>query len=276
MPKPSSETSPAPGPEKKDASQRSQTLVRGLEIIESLVSGPASIAWIAAATGLTYPTAHRFIQTLVERRYLRPVEGQRYGLGPKLVELGFAAHGQNDLVRLARPWLEDLARRSRDAVHLARREGNEVVYLDKFPGARAIEISSRVGGRKPVISTGVGKALLLDEGEDTLHRLYETDYGLMTNPISESVWMERMERYRAGGYAFDLGEDDNSVRCVAAPLRDASGKIVGGISVSSAIEFMDGTRMTALIKEVKEAAAAISAELGHDPKAIHNFSIYER
>ena len=118
---------------------RSQTLVRGLEILDAVADGARSIAEVAKMTGLTYSTVHRIISVLVERRYLKIEGGREYALGPRLVELGFAAYSRTEVVRVARPWLENLARETRDTVHLAQLDGWEVAYLDKLPGARPVE-----------------------------------------------------------------------------------------------------------------------------------------
>ena len=246
-----------------DAPQRSQTLARGLEIVDAVADGPATIAEIAGATRLTYSTVHRLVSVLVARRYLKLTETRSVALGPRLIELGFAAHSRIDLVRHARPWLEELSAKTGDTVHLARLENGEVSYLDKLGGSRAVEISSRVGGRKPVISTGVGKALILDRSRTELAGLYESDHHLMNHPVSKDLWLERLERYRQGDFSFDLGEDEASIRCVAAPVRDATGRIVAAISVSSTVEHMSEQRMQSLIVEVKSAASRISAGLGH-------------
>jgi len=241
---------------------RSQTLVRGLEILDAVADGARSIAEVAKMTGLTYSTVHRIISVLVERRYLKIEGGREYALGPRLVELGFAAYSRTEVVRVARPWLENLARETRDTVHLAQLDGWEVAYLDKLPGARPVEISSRIGGRKPAICTGIGKALILDESEATLRRLYQRDHYLLGPGPTEDEWIAQMEAYRAGSYAFDLGEDSTSIRCVAAPVRDVTGRIVAAISVSSATEYMPPDRMRDLIPDVQRVAQAISTELG--------------
>ncbi|MBC2887016.1 IclR family transcriptional regulator [Ochrobactrum sp. CM-21-5] len=248
--------------EGKMRAPRSQTLLRGLEIIDAVADHSATIQEISAITGLTYSTVHRIVSVLLEQRYLKADNAREFGLGPRLIELGFAAYSRTDLVRVARPWLEGLSRETRDTVHLAQRDGWEVAYLDKLSGSRPVEISSRIGGRKPIISTGVGKALILDEPEPTLSRLYQLDHHLLPDDMSEAAWLEQMASYRAGGFAYDLGEDSPTIRCVAVPLRDATGRIVAAISVSSTLEYMQPERMRELIPEVQRVARAISAELG--------------
>ncbi|SDX44062.1 IclR family transcriptional regulator [Celeribacter indicus] len=240
----------------------SQTLLRGLYVLECVAHMPRSIPEIAEEAGISYQTAHRIVSVLTEVRYLRQVDSRLYGLGPKVVELGFAGYQQADVTKIAKPCLTKLAQATSDTVHLARLEDGEVIYLDKLQSRRPIEITSRIGGRKPAVSTGVGKALLLDTPEEELRQLFKRDRHLMKVKTSEVEWFERMRVYQDGGYAYDLGEDEHQIRCVAAPLRDATGRIVAAISVSSTLEYMQQDRMEALIPVVKSTAAEISRGLG--------------
>jgi DNA-binding IclR family transcriptional regulator len=240
----------------------SQTLVRGLDVIEAVSNEALSISDIAKKTGITYSTTHRIVSVLLQRHYLKHDGAKGYSLGRKVLELGFQAFHQTTLTRVAHPFLEQLAQDTLDTVHLARIEGDSVIYLDKISSQRSVEISSRIGGRKPLISTGVGKALILDWSEDEWAALYRRSEPLQQEKLTQTQWLALMQGYAQGGYSFDLGEDAHSIRCVAAPVRDGSRKIVAAISVSSMLEYMDAERMQALIPMVKRVAAQISAELG--------------
>ncbi|MES1196957.1 MAG: IclR family transcriptional regulator C-terminal domain-containing protein, partial [Steroidobacter sp.] len=77
-----------------------------------------------------------------------------------------------------------------------------------------------------------------------------------------SIWLERMRHYKQAGYAFDLEENEDRIRCVAAPIRDAANKIIGSISVSSAAQYMDDKRMHDLTRLVIKTVHDISAEFG--------------
>ncbi|MCE0732440.1 IclR family transcriptional regulator [Halomonas sp. G15] len=240
----------------------SQTLMRGLDIIEAVSEGVNDIAELAATTGMTYSTAHRILSALQARHYITrdPVRG--YRLGRKLLELGSLAYSQIDLVRLAHPILEKLAKDTSDTVHFGYAEKDHVIYLDKLSSRRAVEISSRVGGIKPLISTGIGKALMLDADEDTWRLLYERNAHLLREPGTLQQWLLTMRDYASKGCAYDLGEDEQSIRCVAAPIRDSSGHIIAAISVSSTLEHMSTARMEQLETAVLDSARQISAELG--------------
>jgi DNA-binding IclR family transcriptional regulator len=246
----------------------SQTLLRGLDVLEAVATGANSLAQLAIAVKLNRSTAHRLASTLVDRRYLSLTPPHGYGLGPKALEIGYQARVQLNIPRVAREHLEGLAVKTGDTVHLGMLDGTRALYLDKIPGRRRVEISSRVGELQPLRSTGLGKALLLDETETSLRHFYryENKSGQHYS-VTEAAWMRRMREYVAQGYAFDLEENEDRIRCVAAPIRDSTGNIKAAISVSSAAQYMDDRRMEALIEDVRSAARQISADLGWEAPA---------
>lgn len=244
----------------------SQTLVRGLDIIGAVAQGGAKdISIIAARTGMTYSTTHRLLSVLLEQNYIRKVTGKGYRLGSKLLSLGYQAYSQVDITRVARPYLELLANKTSDTVHLACDEFGTVLYLDKISGKRPVEISSRIGGSKPLVSTGVGKALILNMTEKQWANLFDLGIstpGTFISPLDRSKWLDNMKKYAIHGYAFDLGENEGSIRCVAAPIYDASHKIIAAVSVSSTTEYMPDERMQNLVGAVKDAAKMVTTDLG--------------
>lgn len=248
--------------ETQQKTRTSQTLLRGLDIIEAVANGVDDIADIAQKTGMTYSTAHRILSVLQQRHYIKRDPDSGYLLGRKVLELGYRAYSQLDLIRLARPILIRLAEETRDTVHLGCIEQDTVIYLDKIASQRPVEISSRIGAIKPVISTGIGKALLLDHSEDDWQHVYEQGAHLLHEPKTWPQWRQTMCEYVQAGYAYDMGEDEPTIRCVAAPVRDRSNRIVAAISVSSTLEHMGPERMQALVHVVQHAAGQISQELG--------------
>jgi len=249
-------------PVEERASSGAQTLLRGLDVLDVVAEAPLPLAELSARLGLTRSTTHRLASALVERRFLsfRPREG--YTLGPKLLELGYYALQQVHLARIARPYLEKLSEETGDAVHLGVLDGDEVLYLDKVPGRRRVLIGSRIGERQPVHSTGLGKAAALDLPEERWRDLYLKNTQTKGNASQLAVWLERMRTYARDGHAFDLEENEDQIRCVAAPIHGADGRIAASISVSSAAQYMDDARMKALVAVVRGAADAISEELG--------------
>jgi DNA-binding IclR family transcriptional regulator len=241
----------------------SQTIIRGLDVLEAVAAGATSLPALAETLGLNRSTMHRLAATLVGKRYLSFTPRIGYALGPKLLELGFQARAQMSLPRAAREHIEVLAAATGDTVHLGILDGSRALYLDKIAGSRRVEISSRIGELQPLRSTGLGKALILGETETRWRELYEYEdregrrYG-----VSLETWLTCMCRYAKAGYALDLEENEDRIRCVAAPVRDAANKIVGAISVSSAAQYMNDARMHDLAEDVCNSARKISLDLG--------------
>lgn len=242
----------------------SQTLFRGLEIVDAVAEGALTIKDISDKTGITFSTTHRLASALVQIRYLHFEPRKGYRLGSRLVELGFLAYRESPVVITARPFLEKLAADTLDTVHLAALDVDQrVIYLDKIGGQRPIEVNTRIGGKKPVCSTSVGKALILDENEASWRTRYEAEAAEgHANPIAQADWLAAMAHYARCGYTYDLQENTLGICCVGAPLRDASGAIVGSISVTSTNAFTDQQRMHALIPQVCATARQISMHLG--------------
>jgi DNA-binding IclR family transcriptional regulator len=245
-----------------------QTLLRGLAILEAAAGGARDLRSIGAALGTTRSTTHRLVSSLVQARYLRQVGGG-YLLGPKLIELGTIALEQMPLTAVARPHLQVLAEHTHDTIHLGVRDGDDVLYIDKIPGTRGLEMRSRVGHRMPLASTGIGKAMMLDLPPETWSKLLEASHRVLAKVSFKpdhqpdiDTFVQRMTRYSQGGFTFDLEENEASIRCVAAPVRDASGAIVAALSVASTIPYMPSERMEELIPVVQREARAISQELG--------------
>jgi DNA-binding IclR family transcriptional regulator len=247
----------------------SQTLLRGLDVIDVVAEGPIKLGDLATRLGLTRSTTHRLASALTDRRYLSFVPHSGYSLGPKLLELGFRVRDELDLPRVAAPHLERLALLTEDTVHLGILDRGRVLYLDKVPGKRRINISSRIGELQPVTSTGLGKALILDLDEDAWLELFRAERvetsrqsARRKGEISQQEWLARMRGYVQAGYAFDLEENEDQIRCIAAPIRDVAGRTIAALSVSSAAQYMSDHRMQSLAKDVTAAAHRISEGLG--------------
>jgi DNA-binding IclR family transcriptional regulator len=247
----------------RHATSGAQTLMRALDVLESIAGGTVDLAALSAKLGTTRTTTHRLASALVDRRYLNFAPRGGYSLGPKLLELGFQAQRDMPLRQVAHEHLVRLAERTQDTVQLGILDDGVVLYLDKVPGQRRFEIRTTIGDRHAVSSTGIGKALVLDKTEAEWASFFDRS-GANPRPSAKArqQWLERMRSYAKTGVAFDLDESAPELRCVAAPIRDASRVIVAALSVSSIAQFMPPERMQELAKDVRATAATVSRALG--------------
>ncbi len=258
------------GSNKTDVSiQGTQSLSRALAVLEAVAQGHDDLASIGRKLGTSRSTTHRLVLFLQRSDFLRLNEARGYVLGSKLIELGATAVAQMPLTRLARPHIEKLGEQTGDTVHLSVYDNDSVLYVDKIPGKKGLEMRSRVGLRKPIAITGTGKAMMLDMVEDEWARLYSLAHGEVilaeVPPPGFQQWDDyraSMREYQKLGYTMEFEENEASIRCVAAPIRDARSAIVAGVSVASTLPYMSSERMQTLVPLVQQCAQAISRDLG--------------
>jgi DNA-binding IclR family transcriptional regulator len=246
-----------------------QALSRALAVLDAVRRGCCDLAAIGREIGTSKSTTHRLVLFLQRNGLLRYTDGRGYCLGPKLVELGAAALEQMPLTSVARPCIERLAQQTGDTVHLSVRDGDVIIYIDKISGSKGLEMRSRIGRQSLMATTGTGKAMMLDLAEEEWARLYTLAHSAViladVPPPGFLAWedyRQSLRGYRSKGYTMEFEETEGGIHSVAAPVRNANGNIVAGVSVASTIPYMSRERMQALVPVVIECATSISAELG--------------
>lgn len=249
--------------EKESAAQLKgvQTLMRGLDILDQVIDGPVKVTDLARNLDLTKSTTHRLVQALRARDYLS-ITADGYSLGPKLLQLGTMAHEQVDYVRLARPHMEALSEQTGYCVFIGKREGDWSRHLERVTGRQRLRVATAPGDRRQIVETGLGKALLLDEDPASLTRLF---YAAKPGATREQLnaWLESMEVHARRGIVLHDSEAGDGVRSVAAPIRDAKGKIAIALSIAGASVYLTDEVIKNLVVPVSNAAAEVSAVLGH-------------
>lgn len=241
---------------------------RALDIIQCVAerNGTASVDEITAATGLPKTTVFRVLATLTARRFVdRDPERQTYRLGTMALMIGARALGDLDLRQVAKPHIEQLMQRTSETVHLAVLADDTALCIDKIDSNRSVRMSSFVGFRDPLYCSGVGKALLAFQDEDTRRTLLAgMRFGRLTpHTIADSATLAaQIETIRRQGYATDIEEMEEGLACIAAPIRDHSGKVVASVSISGPTTRVSDETMPELIRIVRAAATDISRDLG--------------
>lgn len=249
-----------------------RVLERALRILSLLGDGkPRTLADISKEIDLNYSTTFRLLSTLAFYRYVkRNKNSNQYQLGLSCLELAQAFLAGNDLRMIAIPELESLRDETKETVHLAVLVDMEIVYLEKLPGLHAIGLmSSRVGGRAPAYCTGIGKALLAYQKPEIVQSYYK-EHGLKrfteTTITDLNSLMSTLEEVRCNNYAFDHGEHEDEVRCIAIPIFDISSQVVAALSISGPSARMDPLEdNTEMIEMAKETGMRISQQLGYVP-----------
>lgn len=250
--------------------EKQTSVGKALQLLEVLgrLAGHDDIrlADIVRETGLQKPTAHRLLAELKARDFVeQDRDSGRYRLGRKLMLLSAQLYSGIDLRERARPHLKALAERTGVTANLAVRDGIEVVYIDKIEGRYAVQLRSFIGWRGPLYCTALGKAVLAFDGEEVRQSLWRTEIRRLTpQTIADRPSLEReLVQIRAQGFAVDEREHEPEVRCIAAPVFNHFGELVGAISVSGTVNQLTRPMVPEIGQLVRDRADQISRSLGH-------------
>jgi DNA-binding IclR family transcriptional regulator len=159
--------------------------------------------------------------------------------------------------------MRSLHKKTQQTINLSVRQGDEIVYIDRaFSERSGMQVVRAIGGRGPLHLTSTGK-LFLSVEEPKAIRSYATRTGLAGHNKNSITDLDKLERelslVRARGYARDNEELELGVRCMAAGIRDDSGKLIAGLSISAPADRLQEEWLEELINTANQ----ISATLGY-------------
>jgi DNA-binding IclR family transcriptional regulator len=166
---------------------------------------------------------------------------------------------------LATPVLEDLSRETGESSHFSVRMGDAVVVIARTAGPGAFQLTDRVGVVRPAHCTALGKVMLAALRPEQLDRfLARVELKPFTpKSITDPAILRReIEETRRSGMAFDDGEFDPEVRCVAVPVRDFTGHVIGALGISGPVWRLSIQALQGRARTVQAAADRLSAEFG--------------
>ena len=209
----------------------------------------------------------RLLATLESRSYIEQNKvTENYRLGLKTLELGQTFIKQMGLLRQSKPVLEALVNKCNETTYVSILKDFNIVYLDVVETAMTVRVVPRVGSRLPAYCTAAGKIQIAFMSDEELDAYLPTkDLKSYTpNTITDRESLKKQLKLIADqGYAFDNEELDTGVKCVSAPIRDYTRRIIGAVSISGpSMRFSDERIKTELIPLVLEAGDEISAKLG--------------
>ncbi len=226
------------------------------------------ISALASRLGLAKSTVHRLATTLVEYDILEQNrETGKYRLGLALFELGTLVRRKMDVMNEAQGQIHALADTTGETVQLAILDHHSVLYIRIRESRQAVRMSSGLGSRAPAHCTSVGKVLLAYETAEVVQQVLDLGLRRFTdNTITEPArLLEELASIRQRGYAIDDEEIEAGLRCVAAPIRNHSGRVIAAISVAAPVQRMSKKGVQATVPSVIAAADAISRRLGYLP-----------
>lgn len=251
----------------------SQSLERGLEVLEcfSPKHPVRGVNEIAHELGMSRPTTHRYMSTLLELGYLQQQKNRKYMLTLAVTNLGMSAMNSMSLPEHAARHMRELREESRLTIVLAVLDGPRALCIERVggsrPGQRAIDQHLQVGALLDLHSSALGKVLLAylapEQQKDLSGQLELSKQG--PNTITgKRAFAAELTRVREEGLASDDQESSPDIQALAAPVLDEYGEVVAAIGLHGHIQAISLEQLRAsLSPHLLTAAARISARLGY-------------
>jgi IclR family transcriptional regulator, acetate operon repressor len=250
----------APTPGTQSIDRAAQLLVHVLETGE-----PPTVGELSDRSGLPKSTTSRLVAAL-ERQGLVQREPARGTLvaGPVLRAYARRQAPSGDIVALAADSLDRLARISGETVNLGVAGATTVDMVDQRDSRHILGSANWVGRRVAPHVSVVGKVFLA-EGEMPFPQGALEPAGPRSITDPDELRAE-LELTQARGYATALDELEPGLWAVAAPVRDASGRVVAALSVSGPTVRLEEGQLEELGQLVRDEAVVLSTRNGYDTK----------
>ncbi len=211
----------------------------------------------------------RLLATLETKGYIEQNKAtENYVLGVKTLELGQTFIKQLGLVRPVKPFLEEIVKECNEMAYVGIIRGNSVFCLDVEDSNQAVKVSNHIGLRLPIHCTAIGKAQIAYLTEEELEKLGILDNMERFTPntiVNKVEFIKHIKEVAKRGYALNNEEYNLGVKCVAVPIRDYTGRVVGGISVPGpSFRMTNEVLKEKIIPVVTQAGEKVSKRLGFD------------
>ena len=249
----------------KKISSSIQVLDRAMALVGVLsrAPGPVSLTRLAGEAELHTASAHRILGSLMAHGLVEKTGAGEYDLGVRWLEVGNRLRARLNIRQVAMPFMQRLAELTGETVNLIVRRGDEAVYVERVTGGQTlIQVVQVVGAHAPLHVTAVGKIFLAEDSASGVMG-YAERTGLPAYTTNTLTSLDRLQAQlatiRVEQLAHDREEAEMGVACIGAPIRDAEGKLVAGLSISAPAD----RHKPGWDEALKKAAAQTGAALGY-------------
>ena len=251
----------------------SNAVERALSIIEIVSESSRGMSNSDLSRRLKIPksSASYILRVLEKRAYLHRDLHGKYRLGLKLMSLTGDALTHLDVREVAKPVLEDFLKKSRlPEAHLAVLDNGRAVYIEKVENEKSfIKMDIWIGHRLPVHTTAIGKVLVANLPEKEISdilTLRGMEKKTRKSITSKQKFLQEMKKVKEYGFAIDNEENADGVRCIAAPIFEASGNVAAALGTSGTIMHIDENHLPKIVELVRKSANQVSRQLGFNIK----------
>ncbi len=227
---------------------------------------PLGVTELASRAGLSPSRVHHYLVSLTRSGLLaqEPVSGL-YGLGTFAVQLGLTAVDRMEMQHLSAGYLRELATLSGESAFFTVWSDQGPVTVRWEQGPRPLTVHGRLGMITPLLTSASGAIYLALHDPAAIEEVMQKE--LRKLPPRQRDQVEQAARARASdvlttGVAIVEGSMQANVNAVAAPVRAASGRLIGALTLLGLAPDCTVSGDSAAARAVKRIATEFSARLG--------------
>jgi DNA-binding IclR family transcriptional regulator len=263
--------------QEKDRATRNRlsSVATAIQLLKAFSESEAEIGVSALAKKLKVAksTVHRLAQTLVSEGLLEQnPQTERYRLGVGLFALGTLVRRRMDLPNEARPYLFDLRKLTGETIILGIPSDGEVMHIYDLESPQALAMKSDLGARKPAYCSAVGRAIFAFAPPSVVDEMLagplkrRTPKSVVDPERLRAIFAEVRER----GFAFEDEENEPGIRCIAAPVRDSTGAVIGAVGIAGPLQRLSMEALESFSQPLLAAVTTISSRLGYTAAYHHD------
>lgn len=245
-----------------------QAAVLMLRTIEYLSENkrPVGVTALAQALGTTKSRIHRHLQTLMQQGYVvQAPDSDKYEIGPRLMTLARHINESFDIAGFVSPALQELRNSLGHFAVYSQVEEAGMRVLATVSGTSPIEIGVKQGSLLPFHASAQGKLALAFGRDEIRQRTLGSKLEKFTpRTIVKATALDReMEIIRRQGWAVAPDEVAVGLNALAAPVLDATGRLVGAVGIVDLTQFIPPEPMRDQIRQTLSIAGRVSRMLGY-------------
>lgn len=246
-----------------------QSVIRSTMILELLSQkGELGISEIGVSLDLERTTVSRMVGTLRHLGYVKQnPDNHKYSVTLKLFEMGMSEIDRLGIIKIARPYLEELSRNVAETVNLGILSGSYVLYIDTVQSPNPIKADWGTGRKMPLHASALGKVLLAFQKDEVQQNIIQglPFLKLTSRTITSAEALKKdLAIIRERGYALDDEETLAGLACFAAPILGFRGEAMASVSLTfPKYRYRDGSeKKENMLSQLLTVSSTLSRELG--------------
>ncbi len=235
------------------------------KVINYLAQDGRALTYLEVARNLNLPrtTTLRIMETLAEEDFLTKID-RKYKLGQKLADIGECSLSRLKLMDIVEPALAHLTRITGETSHFGIQNNDKVWIARVCESPLPLHAASRAGAIVDAHCSGTGKVILADILKKSPDTIKKTKFVKRTkNTITTFTALQKnLKQIQKQGFAIDDEEYHEGVRCLAVPVYDKLGVLVGSLGITAPANRFTKEHEQSMYEIVREVGNEISKKIG--------------